>query len=70
MHIGHWWEGSWMGWCGLAQHKDRWTALNLQVTSNAGKFLSSLATGGFSGRTQLHENWLVTGRGPPIVGCS
>jgi hypothetical protein len=53
-----------IGWCGmdwidLAQDREQWRALvnmvmNLQVPYNVGKFLSSCATGGFSGRAQLH----------------
>jgi hypothetical protein len=48
----------------LTQDKDLWTAavntaMNLQVPQNAGKFLSSCTTGGFSRRTQLHEVILV-----------
>jgi hypothetical protein len=39
---------------------DQWRALvntvmNLQVPSNAGKFLSSYTVGSFSRRAQLHE---------------
>jgi hypothetical protein len=47
------WGG--MDWIHLAWDRDQWMALvNLQVPSNVGKFLSSCATGGFSGRAQLH----------------
>jgi hypothetical protein len=46
-----------MGWGGrdwidVAEDRDRWSAL--RDTYNVGKFQSSRATGGFSGRTQLH----------------
>jgi hypothetical protein len=40
-----------MDWTDLAQDMDQWLAL----VNTAGKFLSSCTTGGFSGRTQLHE---------------
>jgi hypothetical protein len=33
--------------------------IKLRVQQNAGKFLSSCTTGGFSRRTQLHEVLLV-----------
>jgi hypothetical protein len=44
-----------MDWIDLAQDRDQWRALmntvmNLRVLYNVGKFLSSCATGGFSGR--------------------
>jgi hypothetical protein len=42
-----------MDWINLAQHKEQWKALvntvmNLRVTQNVGKVLSSCTTGGFS----------------------
>jgi hypothetical protein len=52
------------GWCGmdwidLAEDRDQWRArehvMNFRVPRNAGKFLSSCTTGGFSRRAQLHE---------------
>jgi hypothetical protein len=52
------WGG--MDWIDQAQDRDRWRALvnavmNLQVTKNFGKFLSSCTTCDFSRRAQLHE---------------
>jgi hypothetical protein len=54
-------EIGWGGkdWIDLAQDGNQCrtlvnTVMNLQVRYNAGKFLSSCATGGFSRRTQLH----------------
>jgi hypothetical protein len=52
------WDG--MDWIDLAQYRDQWrvlvnTVMNLRVPYNAGKFLSSCTTGGFSRRAQLHE---------------
>jgi hypothetical protein len=49
-----------MGWIDLAQDRDQWSALvntvmNLRVTKNGGKFLSSCTIDGFLRRTQLHE---------------
>jgi hypothetical protein len=54
-----------IGWCGmdwidLAQDMDQWRALvnmvmNLQVSQNFGKFLSSCTTACFSRRSQLHK---------------
>jgi hypothetical protein len=49
-------------WTGLicAEDRDQWKALvnsvmNLWVPLNAGIFLNSCTTGGFSRRAQLHE---------------
>jgi hypothetical protein len=47
-------------WIDVAQDRDQWrafvrTVMNLRVLKNAGKFLSSCTTGGFSRRAQLHE---------------
>jgi hypothetical protein len=49
-----------MGWSDLAQDRDQWRALvntvmNLLIPLNAGKFLSSCTTGGFSRRAQLRK---------------
>jgi hypothetical protein len=51
------WDG--MDWTDLAQDRDRRMTLvnavmNLQVSQNVGKFLSSCTTGGVSRRAQLH----------------
>jgi hypothetical protein len=50
------WDGT--DWSYLAQDMDQWralenTVLNLRVPQNAGKFLGSCTTGGFSRRAQL-----------------
>jgi hypothetical protein len=52
------WDG--MDWIDLAQDRYQWRALvntvmNLRVSYNFGKFLSSCTTGGFSRRAQLRE---------------
>jgi hypothetical protein len=52
------WDG--MDWIDLDQNRDQWRALvntvmNLRVPQNAGKFLSTCTSGGFSRRAQLHE---------------
>jgi hypothetical protein len=52
------WGG--MDWIDLAQDRDRWRVLvnmvmNLRVSENAGKILSSCTTGGFSRRAQFRE---------------
>jgi hypothetical protein len=49
-----------MDWIDLAQNSEQWRALvntimNLRVPLNAGKFLSSCTTGGFSRRAHHHE---------------
>jgi hypothetical protein len=49
-----------MDWIHLAEDTSQWRALvnmvmDLRVPYNAGKFLSSCTTGGFSRRTRLHE---------------
>jgi hypothetical protein len=53
------WGG--MDWIDLAQDMDQWRALvntvmNLRVSQNVGKFMSSCATSSFSGRVQVHES--------------
>jgi hypothetical protein len=53
-----------MDWIDLAQDRDQWTAIvntimKIRVPLNVEKYLGSLATGGFSRRTQLHG---VSGR--------
>jgi hypothetical protein len=58
------WSG--MDWIDLAQDRDQWRALvntvmNLRFPWNAGKFLNSCVTDGFSRRAQLHEvRWLAS----------
>jgi hypothetical protein len=52
------WDG--MDWIDLAQDRDQWralvnTAMNLQVSQNAGKFLSGWTIGSFSGKAQLRK---------------
>jgi hypothetical protein len=52
------WDG--MDWIDLAQDNDQWRALvntvmNLRVSQNSGKFLSSCTIDSFSRRAQLHE---------------
>jgi hypothetical protein len=52
------WDG--MDWIDLTPDRDQLRALvsmvrNLRVPYNAGKFLSSCTTGGFSRRAQLYE---------------
>jgi hypothetical protein len=47
-------------WIDLAEDRDQWRALvntimNLGVPQNAGKFLNTCTTGGFSRKAQLHE---------------
>jgi hypothetical protein len=49
-----------MDWIDLAQDRDQWrslviTVMNLRVSQNAGKFLSSCTIGGFSRWPQLHD---------------
>jgi hypothetical protein len=56
------WDG--VNWIDLAQDRDQWRALvntvmNLQVSQNAGNFLSGLTIGSFSRRAQLHELVMV-----------
>jgi hypothetical protein len=52
------WDG--MDWINMAQDRDQWgalvnTVMNLRIPKNAGKFLSSCTSGGFSRRAQFHE---------------
>jgi hypothetical protein len=55
-----------MDWIDLAQDRDQWrtlvnTAMSLWVPYDLGKFLSSLATSGFTRRAQLHAvSYLVS----------
>jgi hypothetical protein len=49
-----------MDWIDLAQDRNQWkvllnTVMNLRVSQNIGKFLSSCTTGDFSRRAQVHE---------------
>jgi hypothetical protein len=48
-----------MDWIDVAQDRVRWRVLvnmviDIRLPKNVGKFSSSLATGGFSRRAQLH----------------
>jgi hypothetical protein len=52
------WDG--VDWSHVTQYRDQWralayTAMNLRVSLNARKFLSSCTIGGFSRRSQLRE---------------
>jgi hypothetical protein len=54
-----------MDWADLAQDRDHWwalesTVINLRVPLNAGIFLSSCTTGGFSRRAHLHAFFHIT----------
>jgi hypothetical protein len=59
-------EIGWGGidWIGLTQDRDQWwahvnTVMNLRVSQNIWKFLSSCTTGYFSRRSEVHEvSWL------------
>jgi hypothetical protein len=49
-----------MDWTDMAQDSDQWralvnTVLNIQVPSNAGKFLRSCSINGYSRMAQLHK---------------
>jgi hypothetical protein len=53
-----------MNWIDLAQDRDQWrglvnTVMKLQVPQNAGKFLSSCTTGGFSRRFRYRKLLLL-----------
>jgi hypothetical protein len=66
------WDG--MDWIDLAQNRDQWrtpvnTVMNLRVTQNVGKFVSSCTTGGFSRRAHLHGvSLLITLEGKRPLG--
>jgi hypothetical protein len=50
-----------MEWIELAQDRDQWktfvnTVMSVEFTYNAGKFLSSCATGGFSRKVLVHTH--------------
>jgi hypothetical protein len=55
------WDG--MVWIDLAEDRDQWIALVnavMNLTSNAGKFLSSCTNGDFSRMAELHGGrWLI-----------
>jgi hypothetical protein len=60
------WEIGWgdIDWIDLAQDRDHWRALvitlmNLRVSQNDRKFLSSCKIGGFSRRAQFREASLL-----------
>jgi hypothetical protein len=60
MDLGKVGWGGIMDWIDLAQERDQWRALanavmNFRFSYNAGRMLSSCATGGFSRRAQLND---------------